>query len=199
MAENFAVAAAREMAAPRERERKLPVKRTRELELEILDRIAHGETLLQVVRGDPLMPSYNTVYNWGKADPEGFGAELDRAREVGLAVMAEEVFDIADDGRNDWIEKQRKDGETYVALNTEAIMRSKLRIDTRRWYLGIMSARYRENTDLNVNLKGGVVVAHITDRERAAKIAALMGRVAAREKALEDDLAPPAPREDDIA
>lgn len=168
-------------------ERKTLIKRSRGIELDILERMCNGETLLSITR-DPLMPTFKSVRNWAQDDPEGFGAEFERAREVMLYRLADETLEIAD-GRNDWEERTRKDGETYIALNTEAVMRSKLRIDTRRWYLAMMSAKFQEQTNLNV--KGVVAVAHITDRERANKIAQIMGKALARERKLEEDLAPP--------
>ncbi|EDT6018112.1 DNA packaging protein, partial [Salmonella enterica subsp. enterica] len=58
--------------------------------------------------------------------------------------IAEELFDIADDGTNDWMEKLDKDGEAIgYQLNGEHVQRSKLRIDTRKWYLSkIMPKKY---------------------------------------------------------
>lgn len=169
-------------------DRKQLVPHTRQVELDILERMCDGETLLSITR-DEAMPTFKTVRHWVNDDPEGFGREFEMAREVMLARIADETLEIADDGSNDWEERQYKNGSgTYIALNTEAVMRSKLRIDTRRWYLAMMSPKYRE--EQNINVKGAVAVAHITDRDRAKKIAMIVNRVQARERALEDQLAP---------
>ena len=56
--------------------------------------------------------------------------------------FAEELIDIADDGRNDWEEREnQKTGASYIALNEEAISRSKVRIETRKWLMGKMKPK----------------------------------------------------------
>ena len=61
------------------------------------------------------------------ADPvQNMGAQL-------LKEVASKTADIADDGTNDWQERQNKDGSSYIALNTEHVQRSRLRVDTRKW------------------------------------------------------------------
>jgi hypothetical protein len=48
--------------------------------------------------------------------------------------LTEEILDIADDGSNDWMEKLDKDGKSVGwAVNGEAVQRSKLRVDARKW------------------------------------------------------------------
>lgn len=49
--------------------------------------------------------------------------------------MADEMLEIADDSRNGWMEKQTKSGGTITVLNEEAIARSRLRIDARKWLI----------------------------------------------------------------
>ena len=52
------------------------------------------------------------------------------------------MFEIADDGSNDWIEADGRD-----IVNHEYVTRSKLRIDTRKWALARMNPRkYGEKT-----------------------------------------------------
>ena len=56
---------------------------------------------------------------------------------------ADEILDICDDGSNDWIERQNKDGSTYETVNSEVINRSRLRVDTRKWLLSkLMPKKY---------------------------------------------------------
>ncbi len=77
------------------------------------------------------MPSKQAVLRW-LARNESFRAQYVRAKEEGAEAIAEELFDIADDGTNDWMEKLDKDGEAIgYQLNGEHVQRSKLRIDTR--------------------------------------------------------------------
>ena len=63
--------------------------------------------------------------------------------------MAEEILDISDDGTNDWEEREIARGRTIIALNTEAVQRSKLRVDTRKWLMAKMKPKkYGDTLDL---------------------------------------------------
>jgi hypothetical protein len=81
------------------------------------------------------MPTERAVRQWAMDETSAFYTQYARAREVGYHKMADDILDMADDGRNDWEERQNKRGETFVALNREAVERSKLRVDTRKWLL----------------------------------------------------------------
>lgn len=94
----------------------------------ICARLSEGEPLRQICR-DEAMPHWSTVYAWMRADTE-FDQRIARAREVGEEAIAEETLAIADDGRNDWMERFGKDSVGY-AVNGEHVQRSKLRIETR--------------------------------------------------------------------
>ena len=48
--------------------------------------------------------------------------------------MFEDMIDIADDGRNDYI----VNGDGEERFNTEHVQRSRLRLDTRKWMLSKM-------------------------------------------------------------
>jgi hypothetical protein len=78
------------------------------------------------------MPPEPTVRGWSlDASLTDFVAQYALARQAGYARMAEELLEIADDGTNDWME--REDGSP--ALNSEHVQRSRLRVDTRKWLL----------------------------------------------------------------
>lgn len=99
----------------------------------ICQRLANGETLRQVCRDDE-MPPESTVRLWALDDREGFAAQYARAREIGYFSMADELLEVADDGRNDWMERHAEEDAGWVA-NGEHIQRSRLRVDTRKWML----------------------------------------------------------------
>jgi hypothetical protein len=86
---------------------------------------------------DEHMPGRNTVLGWLGMDNEKgevFRAKYARAREVQADSFVDEMIEIADDGTNDWMEQCDKDGGLIGwRVNGEAIARSKLRIETRRW------------------------------------------------------------------
>ena len=97
----------------------------------VCEQLALGRSLLSITR-DPLegMPAESTLRDWEKTYAE-FGANSTRAREYGCHRMAAECLEIADDGRNDWMER-----EAGPQLNSEHVQRSKLRIETRMRLLG---------------------------------------------------------------
>ena len=72
-----------------------------------------------------------------------------RAREEQAEFMAEEILEIADDGRNDFMEQD--DSSAAFKINGENIQRSKLRIDTRKWLMGkLKPKKYGERLALDV-------------------------------------------------
>ena len=89
-----------------------------------------------------------TFFSWISKDPE-LANRYARATEVRADAIFEEMFDIADDGSNDWVEKFDKTGESYYELNGEHIQRSKLRIDARKWALSKMQPKkYGDKLDI---------------------------------------------------
>lgn len=97
----------------------------------ICEQLADGATLRQICRAEG-MPAESTVRAWAIEDREGFSAQYAKAREIGYHSMADEIIDIADDGRNDWIEREGEEGQGW-AVNGEHLNRSRLRVDTRKW------------------------------------------------------------------
>jgi hypothetical protein len=127
---------------------------TKELAETICKRIAKGESVRSIDK-DPEMPSSGTIYNWLlDADKKEFLEQYESARAIQAELMFEELLDIADDGQNDYIEKQNADGESYEVVNTEHIQRSRLRVDTRKWYLSkVLPKKFGEKLDMTTNGK----------------------------------------------
>lgn len=100
----------------------------------ICKKLSAGETLRQVCRGDG-MPAPSTVCAWALNAEHPFYEQYARAREIGYRLMADELLEIADDGTNDWVERENKNGETYTVVDAEAVARSRIRVDTRKWLL----------------------------------------------------------------
>lgn len=114
----------------------------------ICSRLAAGETLRSVCR-DNGMPSETAVRKWSRANKNGFHSQYARARDIGLDAIADETIEIADDGTNDWMERNNPDNPGWVE-NGESINRSRLRADVRKWYLSKMAPKkYGERLDLN--------------------------------------------------
>lgn len=103
---------------------------------------------LRTVCKDESMPSVVTVFSWLRKYPQ-FLKQYEKAKEESADMMAEDILDIADDGTNDWMEKQNKDGSTYIALNAEHVQRSRLRVDARKWIASkLKPKKYGEKTTL---------------------------------------------------
>ncbi|MBX3498117.1 MAG: terminase small subunit protein [Alphaproteobacteria bacterium] len=112
-----------------------PTKFTQKLAETICKRIAQGESLRTIVKDDD-MPCAATVFTW-LLDPakKDFLEQYETARNVQAELMFEELLEIADNGEHDELERTTSDGDTYTVPNTEYMQRSRLRVDTRKWYL----------------------------------------------------------------
>lgn len=106
---------------------------TDEIEDEILTRIAKGQSAVDIC-SDDWLPSQTTLYKRLRNDQE-FAQKYAQAREVQADTLFDEILQIADDGRNDWIERKDQDNAGY-AENGEALRRSQIRIDARKWMAG---------------------------------------------------------------
>lgn len=136
-----------------------PTSFTEELGKEICRRIAEGESIRTIVKEEE-MPCASTIFNWLlDEDKKRFLEQYETARNIQAEVMFEELLEIADDGSNDWMQRENKDGSTYESLNTEAIGRSRLRVDTRKWYLSkVLPKKFGEKSELDLTSKGDKLV-----------------------------------------
>ena len=141
----------KEKAEPKKMGR--PTNFNQEVAGKICARLCSGESLRTIVR-DEDMPASATVFRWLAAH-ENFREQYAQAREVQADAIFEEILDIADDGSNDWMERNAKDNPGYEA-NGEHIQRSKLRIDARKWMAGKLSPKkYGEKAALELSGKDG--------------------------------------------
>lgn len=114
---------------------------TPDLEAIILERVANGESLASITSEED-MPSTATVLRWAAKTPS-FDQALARARLCQADVLVDQCLAIADDTTADLLPKGGEDGG--VTINTLAVTRAKLRIDTRLRLAGqINPSRYAE-------------------------------------------------------
>jgi hypothetical protein len=106
---------------------------TQDITSKICERIADGESLRSICSEEG-MPDKATVFRW-LAVHEAFRDQYARARETQADSLFDEILAIADDGSNDWMLRKRGDSEAWVE-NGEAIRRSQLRVDARKWMAG---------------------------------------------------------------
>ncbi len=111
----------------------MTVKYSPEIAKEIARRLANGESLRSICR-DANMPDESSVRGWVIYNKFEFAQVYREARDIGLDCMADEILDIADDGSNDYMIRETKRG-AIVVVDKENAARSKLRVETRKWYL----------------------------------------------------------------
>jgi len=96
------------------------------------------------------MPSRAAVQKWlarGSSEPEAhpdlarFVDRYARAREAQVEFIMDQMFEIADDGRNDYVLERDAYGNSVWKFNAENVHRAKLRIETRKWALARMMPR----------------------------------------------------------
>ncbi len=112
----------------------------------ICERLADGESL-RTICADEAMPGRTTIFKWlGQFD--AFANQYARAREAQADALFDDIIEIADDGTNDWMERKNADGESIGwAENGEALRRSVLRVDARKWIAGKLGPKkYGEKT-----------------------------------------------------
>ena len=130
------------------RKKREPTKLTVEVQEEILERIASGETLRGICRSDEKFPTPQAVCYLALND-DVFAERYARAREIGIHQMVDEIVEISDDGSNDWMERNADTGDE--AVNHEHISRSRLRVDTRKWLASkVVPKLYGDKVDHNV-------------------------------------------------
>lgn len=140
---NEAVDTARYLASISDKFHNIAVGRgklTEKVALELLNRLSRGETLKSICR-DAYMPSYQQVMKWVKTDPDFQTAYLS-AQEFRMNMFADEILEIADNSVGDIRLGFDKKGNVIPEVNFEAIQRSKLRIDTRKYLM----ERYAKET-----------------------------------------------------
>lgn len=144
---------------------------TRELFAEICKRIAKGEFLNHICKTDG-MPAAQTVREWVLDDYDGCASVYARAREMQYDAIAEEIVDISD------TPQQGKKVTTKISLalgsqreeaTGDMTEHRKLRIESRKWILGKLTAKYGEKkaVDLTISTTDDVAKRLMESRARA--------------------------------
>jgi hypothetical protein len=125
----------------------------------VLDLIESGKSLRQALK-DNGKPSMTVFFEWLKEDEGEDLAHTETkqyayayACEIRADKIFEEMFEIADDGTNDYMTIEKGDN-SYNVEDREVTSRSKLRIDTRKWALSkMMPKKYGDKSE--ITLEGG--------------------------------------------
>ncbi|UZD70884.1 terminase small subunit protein [Brucella sp. JSBI001] len=116
----------------------------------ICERIADGDSL-RTICGEEGFPARSTVFKW-LSQNSAFADQYAHAREAQADAIFDDILEIADDGQNDWMEKHSRDGEAIGwQENGEALRRSQLRIDARKWMAGkLRPKKYGDRTQMEL-------------------------------------------------
>lgn len=124
---------------------KMPM--TQALFEEALTRMACDVRSLKSVCEDADMPSRWQVVRWIEASDVEEEERAERraqyahARALLVDGWVEETLEIADDARNDWMTRKRRDGSEDEVLDDEHVRRSDIRIKTRQWLAERLESR----------------------------------------------------------
>lgn len=129
-----------------------------------------GESL-RTICCDPDMPARSTVHLWLASDRD-FSDHYAIARDRQADTIFDEILDIADDGSNDWMEKRDDEGGNLGwKENGEAISRSRLRVDARKWMAGkLRPKKYGEKLDIEHSGSVDIAVILAARRAKVAKL-----------------------------
>lgn len=118
------------------------------IKAEICERIANGESLRGMC-DDAALPAMSTIFKWLTED-ETFSEQYARARETQADALFDDILTIADDGRNDWMERKNADGQNIGWMeNGEVLRRSHLRVEARKWMAGkLRPKKYGDKLDV---------------------------------------------------
>lgn len=114
----------------------------------ICQRIADGESLRKIC-AEPETPPMRTVFDWLADERHAiFRTKYARAREIQADTLFDEMLEIADDSRNDWMQREASENAGWRE-NGEAIRRADIRIKTRQWMASkLLPKKYGDKIEL---------------------------------------------------
>lgn len=139
-----------------------PTTFTQKIVEKICERLANGESLRQICKDDA-MPVTSTVHLWLLDEKHKvFSEQYDKARRLQADYLFDETLEIADDGSNDWMEREYAEGRSVTVPDQDHISRSRLRVDTRKWYISkVLPKKYGDKMDVTSDgkaIKGNTIV-----------------------------------------
>lgn len=171
-----------------------PSKFNKEIADRILALIMDGHSLREICRR-PDMPTRSTIHLWVAKDSASmrevngekvsdfdlFSDRYANACKIRAYEMFDEMLEIADDGTNDWMIRNGEDGTAYQ-LNGEALQRSRLRVDTRKWALSKLVPKEFgdklevDNTSSDGSMSPQPVTLNMTPQQAAEAYAAMISK-----------------------
>jgi hypothetical protein len=109
---------------------------------------SHRTRISDLLATDERFPCETTFYKWLMRH-EDFAVIYTRAREARTQLMEEEILEISDEVNGDAYVEYDKDGQPFAKLDGEAIQRSKLKVETRKWLMAKLQPRkYGDKVDV---------------------------------------------------
>ncbi len=138
-----------------------------ELAAVICGRMAEGASIKTICAAED-MPASSTIYLWLQQHSDFSDKYKDAARERGWA-LAEESLEIADNATNDWMERQSTSEKgagvnTGWVLNGEHVQRSRLRVDTRKWFAARLNPKLADKVVNEHSGPEGGAIRHVVER-----------------------------------
>jgi hypothetical protein len=156
-------AAKREQQQPATRRRGPKSIYTQKLGDTVCERVGRGEPLAAVCR--ELGIGRQTVHDWRATNPQ-FNVQFARARDNGYDAIAEQVLEIADDERKDWILTKKG-----TLCDETAVSRARLMVESRLKLLAKWDpARYGDRLIEDKEVRVTVTVNDPTASVRASRI-----------------------------
>ncbi len=133
-----------------------------------------GETLRSIC-ADKEMPNEDTVYGWLLKPDHLFSEPYAHARQVRAARMLDEILEISDDARKDYLTNS-KTGEKRV--DRECLERSRLKVDTRKWIMAkVLPKLYGDRLSVSGPDGGAIQVQYSASPELIAAMQSVYGRL----------------------
>lgn len=121
---------------------------------EVCARLEMGESLRKIFVSDN-RPMSNTTFFKLLREDEDKNERYRYAREIQAEDMFEEMLEIADEANLD----ATIDSKGRVQIDGEAVQRSKLKVDTRKWVLSkLQPKKYGDKLDIDAKVSGDIVI-----------------------------------------
>lgn len=122
-------------------------------------RMMTGQSLREILSSDEYQSGKNctvvnrsTIYNICKNQP--YADQYATAKTIRHDELFEQLMDIANENNADVETYKDKSGKTRIRINGEVVQRSKLKIDTIKWMLGVLNPdRFGNKQKLDVKVE----------------------------------------------
>ena len=144
-----------------------PSEYKQEVAEDILEQIMEGKSLRSICLQDGY-PNRSTFMRW-VSSVDGLRDQYELAKQEQAHYLVEQILDIADETTNDHV----TDEGGNERVNSEAIQRSRLRVDARKWYSSkVLPKLYGDK--ITTEHTGSVGVSDMTGEQLDQRIAAML-------------------------